>query len=305
MSQTTVHLGPNKYGKAENRLVRVTRHGDRHEIADLTVTSQLIGEAFAGSFTSGDNSRIVATDTQKNTVFALAKEHGVGAPEDFLALLADQFTSEFDWVEGGLWQAEVHPWERITVDGQPHDHSFRRTGTGTRLATVHVEAGERHVTGGVKDLVVLKSTGSEFHGFPRSRFTTLPETTDRIMATEVTARWRYLPSAVAAGIDYDALYEEVVAVMLEQFATVHSLALQQTLWEMGRAAIELRPELAEVRFAMPNKHHFVVDLSPFDLTNENEVFIAADRPYGLIEGTVVRDGVAEAPGAWEHLPAFV
>ncbi|WP_413600564.1 factor-independent urate hydroxylase [Curtobacterium sp. Curtsp57] len=300
----TVHLGPNKYGKAENRLVRVTRHGDRHELADLTVTSQLTG-AFDESFTSGDNSSIVATDTQKNTVFAFAKEYGVGAPEDFLALLASHFTTEFDWVTGGLWQAEVHPWERITVDGQPHDHSFRRTGSGTRLATVQVSDGQQHVTGGVQDLVVLKSTGSEFHGFPRTRFTTLPEVTDRIMATEVTARWRYLPEAVSAGIDYDEVYASVVAVMLEQFATVHSLALQQTLFEMGRAAIELRPELAEVRFAMPNKHHFVVDLSPFDMTNENEVFIAADRPYGLIEGTVVRDGVEDAPAAWEHLPAFI
>ncbi|WP_309068045.1 factor-independent urate hydroxylase [Microbacterium sp.] len=300
-----VHLGANKYGKAENRLVRITRDTTRHEIEDLSITSQLRGEALAGSFLTGDNSRIVATDTQKNTVFALAKTHGVGSPERFLTILSQHFTDSFDWIEGGLWQAEQYTWERILVDGSGHDHSFVRTGGGTRLASVQVVDGATHVTGGVKDLVVLKSTGSEFRGYPKTAFTTLPETSDRIMATSVTARWRYLPDAVAAGVDYNAVFADVTRVLLEQFAVVHSLALQQTLFEMGRAAIETRPELAEIRFAMPNKHHFVYDLARFGLDNPGEVFIADDRPYGLIEGTVVRDGVAGAPDAWRDVPSFV
>jgi urate oxidase len=304
-AEVSVHLGPNKYGKAENRLVRITRDGARHEIEDLNVTSQLRGAALAGSFLTGDNSRIVATDTQKNTIFAFAKKHGIGSPERFLQILAEHFTGEFDWIEGGLWQAEQYTWERIVADGAEHDHSFVRTGQGTRLAAVQVLDGATHVMGGVKDLTVLKSTGSEFWGYPKTEYTTLPETTDRIMATSVTARWRYLPDAVAAGIDYNALHDEVVAALLEQFAVVHSLALQQTLFEMGRAAIAARPELAEIRFAMPNKHHFVYDIGRFGLDNANEVFIADDRPYGLIEGTVVRDGVTDAPDAWRDVPSFI
>ncbi|GAA3657756.1 factor-independent urate hydroxylase [Microbacterium marinilacus] len=305
MSDVTVHLGPNKYGKAENRLVRITRDSARHEIEDLNITSQLRGEALAGSFLTGDNSRIVATDTQKNTIFALAKKHGVGSPERFLTVLAEHFTSSFDWIEGGLWQAEQYEWERIVVDGADHDHSFVRKGQGTRLATVQVVDGATHVTGGVKDLVVLKSTGSEFRGYPKTEYTTLPETDDRIIATSVTARWRYLPDAVADGVDYGEAYAEVTRVLLEQFAVVHSLALQQTLYEMGKAAITARPELAEIRFAMPNKHHFVYDIGRFGLENNGEVFIADDRPYGLIEGTVVRDGVDDAPDAWRDVPTFI
>jgi urate oxidase len=301
----SVSLGPNKYGKAENRLVRIYRDTPRHEIVDLSVTSQLRGAALAGSFLEGDNAMIVATDTQKNTAFAFAKEHGIPSPEEYLLTLGDHFVSAFDWIEGGLWQAEQYEWERILVDGVPHDHSFVRKGQGTRLATVQKIDGATHVTGGVKDLTVLKSTGSEFSGFPRDRYTTLPEATDRIMATSVTGRWRFLPDAVAAGIDYNGLYAEVLGVLLSTFATVHSLALQQTLFAMGKAAIEARPEIAEVRFAMPNKHHFAYDLSPFGLENPNEVFYAADRPYGLIEGTVVRDGVDAAPAAWLDLPGFV
>ena len=301
----SVSLGANKYGKAENRLVRIYRDTPRHEIVDLSVTSQLRGAALAGSFLEGDNAMIVATDTQKNTAFAFAKEHGIPSPEEYLLTLGDHFVSAFDWIEGGLWQAEQYEWERILVDGVPHDHSFVRKGQGTRLATVQKIDGATHVTGGVKDLTVLKSTGSEFSGFPRDRYTTLPEATDRIMATSVTGRWRFLPDAVAAGIDYNGLYAEVVGVLLSTFATVHSLALQQTLFAMGKAAIEARPEIAEVRFAMPNKHHFAYDLAPFGLENPNEVFYAADRPYGLIEGTVVRDEVDAAPGAWLDLPGFV
>jgi urate oxidase len=301
----SVSLGANKYGKAENRVVRIVRDSPRHEIIDLSVTSQLRGAALADSYLEGDNALVVATDTQKNTVFAFAKEHGIPSPEEFLLTLSRHFTGEFDWIEGGLWQAEQYEWDRILVDGQPHDHSFVRKGQGTRLAAVQVVDGQTHVTGGVKDLTVLKSTGSAFKGFPRDRYTSLVETDDRIMATSVTGRWRFLPEAVDAGIDYNALYAEVSAVLLSTFATVHSLALQQTLFAMGRAAIEARPEIAEVRFAMPNKHHFTYDLSQFGLENHNEVFYAADRPYGLIEGTVVRDGVPAAPGAWLELPAFV
>jgi len=301
----SVSLGANKYGKAENRVVRIVRDTPRHEIIDLNVTSQLRGAALVHSYTQGDNALVVATDTQKNTVFAFAREHGISSPEEFLQTLARHFTGAFDWIEGGLWQAEQYEWDRILVDGQPHDHSFVRRGQGTRLAAVQVVDGQTHVTGGIKDLTVLKSTGSEFAGFPRDNYTTLVETDDRIMATSVTARWRFLPEAVEAGIDYNALYTEVSAVLLSTFATVHSLALQQTLFAMGKAAIEARPEIAEMRFAMPNKHHFTYDLSPFGLENPGEVFYAADRPYGLIEGTVVRDGVPAAPDAWIDLPTFI
>ncbi|WIB65100.1 factor-independent urate hydroxylase [Curtobacterium sp. MCBD17_040] len=302
---SSVHLGPNQYGKAEVRLVRVTRDTDRQEIEDLTITTQLRGAALADSYTSGDNAKVLATDTQKNTVYAFAREHGVHSPEEFLLRLGRHFTTAFDWYEGATLTADQHGWARIPVDGRDHDHAFVRAGSGTRTAVVQVDGDDVHVLAGVTDLTVLKSTGSEFHGFPRDRYTTLAETDDRILATSVTARWRYLPEAVEAGIDWNATHAGVLERMLATFADLHSYALQQTLFAMGRTAIEAFPEIAEVRFSMPNKHHFLVDLAPFGLNNPNEVFYAADRPYGLISGSVVRDGVAEAPAAWTSVPGFV
>jgi len=303
-SPAGVVLGSHQYGKAEVRLVRITRDTPRHEIEDLNVSSQLRGAQLDESYYSGDNSLVVATDTQKNTAYAFAKE-GVGSPEEFLLRLGRHFVDGFEWIEGGIWQAEQYSWERIPVDGVGHDHAFARTGRSTRTAVVQIEGGSTHVVAGITDLTVLKSTGSEFHGFPRDQYTTLVETTDRILATSVTGRWRYGADAVAAGIDWNTLYDGITALMLETFATVHSLALQQTLFAMGQAVIEAFDEVDEVRFSMPNKHHFLVDLSPFGLENPNEVFFAADRPYGLIDGTVQRAGAALAPAAWATVPGFV
>jgi urate oxidase len=150
------------------------------------------------------------------------------------------------------------------------------------------------VVGGIGDLVVLKSTGSEFHGFVKDRFTTLPETHDRVLATSVEARWRY----AGPDIDWRTSFDEIRRLLLETFATKHSLSLQQTLYAMGEAVLEARGEVAEIRMTMPNRHHFAVDLSPFGMANDNEVFHAADRPYGLIEGTVLRDDAPEPGLAW-------
>jgi urate oxidase len=297
-------LGANQYGKAECRLVRITRDSDLHRIEDLNVTSQLRGD-FEACHLAGDNSHVVATDTQKNTLYAFAREYGIGSPEAFLIRLGRHFTDEFSWVSGGRWQADQYAWERILVDGEPHDHSFVRAGKETRTALVQIDGGVTHVLAGLTDCTVLKSTGSEFSGFPRDRYTTLPETDDRILATSVTAWWRYgeLPDDPLT-FDYNAIYEHVRATMLATFASLHSLALQQTLFAMGKAVLESQPGVAEIRLSMPNKHHFLVDLAPFGLENPGEVFFAADRPYGLIEATVERAGEPAGPDAWATVPGF-
>jgi urate oxidase len=298
MTEPAIVLGPNQYGKAEVRVVKVTRDTARHEIEDLNVTSQLRGD-FAAAHLAGDNAHVVPTDTQKNTIFAFARD-GVGSPEAFLLRLADHFTGSFDWVHGGRWEAESFTWQRILVDGAEHDHAFVRNGQEVRTAVVVADGEERHVIAGLKELTVLKTTQSGFAGYPKDRYTTLQETSDRILATDVAARWRY----DGAEVDYNAVYTSVRALLLEAFAEKYSAALQTTLFDMGKRVLEVHREIAEIRFSMPNKHHFVVDLAPFGLDNPNEVFFAADRPYGLIEATVAREGVASPAAAWEGIAGF-
>jgi len=294
-----ITLGPNQYGKAEVRLVTVDRSGPVHQIKDLTVSTSLRGE-LAATHLTGDNSVVVATDTQKNTVYAFAKQTPVGEIEDFALRLGRHFVGAFSHIHEARILIDEHGWDRIPVDGKPHDHAFSRAGDEKRTTAVTVAGDRAWVVSGLRDLVVLKSTGSEFHGFPRDEYTTLAETDDRILATAVTARWRYQ----GENIDWHNSFHEVRRILLDTFAGLHSLSLQQTLYAMGEAVLKARPEVAEVRLSLPNKHHFLVDLAPFGLENRNEVFYAADRPYGLIEGAVVRDDAEDAGLAWYSLPEF-
>jgi urate oxidase len=276
-------LGPNQYGKAETRLVRVVRDGDRHDLTDLNVSVALAGD-LSGTHLSGDNAAVLPTDTQKNTVYAFAREHGVGEIEAFGLLLARHFVDSQPPIQRAQVRIEQYGWRRLGP------HSFERDGREVRTARVRYDGHRAEVVSGLTDLVLLNSTDSEFHGYIKDRYTTLKETTDRILATAVTAQWRH----TGDDGDWAGSYAQTRRILVETFAGTYSLALQQTLYAMGQNVLEARPELAEVRLSMPNRHHFLVDLGPFGLDNPDEVYFAADRPYGLIEGSVVRDGATPA-----------
>jgi urate oxidase len=277
-------LGPNRYGKAESRVVRIYRDTARHEIRDLNVSTSLRGD-FADAHVTGDQSHVLPTDTQKNTAFAYAKQHGVTSPEDYATALARRLLDATPAATGARVEVEEYPWQRIPVGGEGHDHAFVRGDSGVRTAVVDVTADAAVVESGLKDLVVLKSTGSEFKGFLRDDYTTLNDADDRVLATSLTASWRY----ASGEHDWNDVYDDVRRRLLEAFATTYSRALQESLYAMGTAVLEARPEVAEISFSAPNKHHHLVDLSPFGIENDGEVFIAADRPYGLIEATVARE----------------
>jgi urate oxidase len=278
-------LGANRYGKAAVRLVRVVRDTPRHELRDITVATSLEGD-FTDAHVVGDQANVLPTDTQKNTVYAFAKRHGVSSPEEFALLLARHFVADIAPVRRARVRVDEHAWERAAVDGAEHDHTFVRQGGEVRTTEVIVsEDGAVSVVSGLRDLVLLKSTGSAFKDFLVDQYTTLAPTDDRIMATSLTARWTYdpLPS------DYDVAYAAVRAHLLSRFGTVHSLALQQTLWEMGKAVVDDPAcSVAEIELVAPNRHHLLVDLTPFGQENPGEVFVATESPYGLIEATVRR-----------------
>ena len=293
-------LGDNRYGKAETHVVRVVRDTARHEVRDLVVSTSLRGD-FAAAHLAGDQATVLPTDTQKNTVLAYAKEVGVSSPEEFAVALARHFVDDVAPVSAARVTVDEHVWDRAPVDGAPHDHTFVRRGTDVRTSAVTATTGTTHVVSGLSDLVLLKSTGSEFHGFLTDGYTTLAPTTDRVMATSLTARWRWRSEPAS----YDDAWADVRSLLVSRFGGVHSLALQQTLWEMGSAVLAAHATVGELRLSAPNKHHFAADLTPFGLDNPGEVFWAADRPYGLIEVEVRRDDEPVPADAWADLPGFV
>ncbi|MFD8014068.1 factor-independent urate hydroxylase [Streptomyces sp. NPDC058955] len=289
-------LAQNQYGKAENRIVRIARRGGEdgawHEIRDLNVSVALRGE-YRDVHLTGDNANCLPTDTTKNTVYAFAKEHGVDSPEAFAILLARHFVTSQEVIREAQIRVEEFAWERIPVPTRKEQHSFVRSGQEIRTAQVtYSETTGLQVLSGLKDLTVMNSTASEFHGFLKDEYTTLQEAYDRILATKVTARWAHSATAAAdPEHDWDRSYRKARRHMLEAFAETYSYSLQQTLHAMACRVLDNVPTVNEVRLNLPNKHHFLVDLEPFGLKNENEVYFAADRMYGLIEGTVHRDGV--------------
>ena len=297
-------LGDNQYGKAENRVVRIYRDAPRHEIHDINVSTALRGD-FAAAHLRGDQSNVLPTDTQKQTVYSFAKEKGLVSIEAYGLDLARHFVDTVEPVDAARVEIEEYAWERVLVDGVEHDHTWVRKGQEVRTASVTVEGrGDDQrtwITGGLKDLVILKSTGSEFHGFRQDGYTLLQPTTDRVMATSLVAKWRF----TTAEAEWNAVYEGVKAILVKQFAVVHSLALQQTLYEMGKAVLEAYDFIAEVRLSAPNKHHFLYDLSSFGVANENEVFHADDRPYGLIQANVTRDDAPDPGPAWYQYTGLV
>ncbi len=271
-----VTLAENAYGKQAVRLVTVRRHADRHEMQDVTVAIRFEGD-FAAAYTDGDNRGVLPTDTMKNTVYALAAQHPFDNIEDFGMALTDHFLTNNSRASRVQVDLTEHLWEPL------HPHTFRQAGSERRIAEVTRDRQGVRVLAGIEDLVVMKTANSGFEGFPRDRYTTLKETSDRILATAVRATWRYSRPYVAFG----DLWHQVRRVLLETFTEHDSRSVQQTLYAMGEAVLE-EVDVEEIHLVMPNKHHIPVDLTPFGLENRNEIFVATLEPYGLIEGTVRR-----------------
>ena len=296
-------LGENQYGKAENRVVRIFRDSPRHEIKDVTVSTSLRGD-FTDAHTVGDQSRVLPTDSQKQTCYAYARTRGIDQIETYALALGRHFVDDVEPVTGSRIEVEEFVWRRVG----DHDHAFVRSGEEVRRTVVTVDgtgAGQQvWVVSGFRDLLLLKSTGSQFWGFLEDEYTVLEPTRDRIMATSLAVWWRFGDDVDLDAVRYGDVYATAKDLMLTTFADLESLALQQTLHAMGSAVLEAIPEVAEVRFSAPNKHHFRYDLSPFGLENPGEVFHAADRPYGLIQASVRREDAGDAGLAWYTVPGF-
>ena len=274
-------LSWNRYGKSRVRLVKVKRARDPHEIVDLTIDVQLEG-AFEAVYVEGDNGPCLATDTMKNTVYAIARQDAIEHVEAFALRLADHFLAQ-PAVSRARVSASEHRWDRVSSGGRPHPHAFVQAGGEQWTAVVTRDAQGSEIVSGLTNLYVLKTNDSAFSGFPRDRYTTLPETEDRILATSITASWKYRPGAA----DF-AARERIRAALVETFATHPSRSIQHTLYAMAEAALASCADATEITLTLPNRHHLLVDLTPFGLDNPNDVFVATDQPFGLIEATVTR-----------------
>ena len=277
-------LGENNYGKQRVRILQVARHADRHDIKELTVGIRLEGD-FEAAHTTGDNRKVLPTDTMKNTVYALAKSHSIKSPEEFCLVLTDHFLTHNPQVSRVRIEAAETLWTRLAVEGKPQPHTFTGSSSEKRTAVLAATRKEKTLHAGIDGLVVLKTTDSAFENFLKDEFTTLKEDRNRILATSVRATWLYRENAA----EFDSIWQVVRQTLLEAFAAHGSASLQHTLYAMGEAALRKFPGIREIHLSLPNKHYNLVDLSPFQMENPKEVFLPTDEPHGLIEATVRND----------------
>jgi urate oxidase len=280
----SIRLGDNYYGKQRVRIMQVTRHAECHDVKELTLGVRLEGD-FETAHTRGDNSKVLPTDTMKNTVYALAKQHHIAAPEDFCLRLADHFLEKHAHVSRARIEAGETLWTRFALGKKPHPHTFTRSGDEKHTALVVGARSERIVHAGIRGLVALKTTDSAFEGFLRDAFTTLKEDRNRILATMIRASWIYRTEKVS----FEDTWHGARQTLLETFAGHESKSLQQTLYAMGEAVLKTFPEIREIHLSLPNKHYNLVDLSPFKMENPKEIFLPTDEPHGLIEATLRSD----------------
>jgi urate oxidase len=281
-------LSHNAYGKSGVRLTKVIRHPDRQELQELTVNVELEG-AFESSYIDGDNKSIIATDSMKNAVYVLAASHPLDSIESFAIVLAKHFLDKYEQVKQSVVNIVEDLWVRIPIDGKPHPHAFISGGQQKRATTVMCDGETFTVQSSITSLQVAKTTNSQFWGFVRDEYTTLPETKDRIMGTSIDANWVYGSASADADSDfYNSAHKKVYDILLDVFATHESMAVQQTLYQMGDRVISQIPEIDEITILMPNQHRIMFNLEPFGQKNKNEIFYPIDEPFGLISGTVSR-----------------
>jgi len=278
-----IRLGQNDYGKSRVRLLRVTRNADRHNVKELNLAIRMEGD-FETAHTLGDNSKVLATDTMKNTVYALAQQKPIDSAEDFCRRLIEYFLANNPEVRQVEVDAEEVLWTRMQIDGSAHGSAFTR-GDEKRTAMVKGSREGLTIRAGIKDLVVLRTTKSAFEGFIRDRYTTLKEDRNRLLSTGILASWLYDGGTT----EFNCTWDGARRTLLEIFADHDSLSLQHTLYAMGEAVLRKVPSIREIRLSLPNKHYLLANLSPFGLENPSEVFIPTDEPHGLIEATVLRD----------------
>ena len=280
MGKLTAH----RYGKARVRVLKIVRAGPVHTLKDLEVAARLKGD-FESSYTSGDNTKVVPTDTIKNTINIFARQHLGPELERFGLILGEHFLTRYPQVHHAQIEISERRWDRLKVDGEPHPHSFKAGSEGRMITQITCDRTTKTVRSGIRDLVILKSTGSGFENYPKDEFTTLPETADRILATSFSATWTFKEQPT----DYNRANDAILSAMLKVFANNYSPSAQTTLFQMGEAALAACPEISELDLAMPNKHCLLINLAPFGLENKNEVFVPTDEPHGDIVATVMRD----------------
>jgi urate oxidase len=285
-----IQLGENRYGKSRVRLMRVKRSADGHWLYEWTVQVLLRGD-FESCFRDGDNSRILPTDTMKNTVYSLARKSQAATMEEFAQEMVEFLLARNPQVTEAEVGISAKLWERLVTAGAPHPTAFVQAGGERQTTRVsRAQGGEFRVESGLENLMIMKTAHSGFEGYIKDSLTTLPPTSDRLLGTALKATWVYaVRSSVSPRIDFEYERSRIRETLLVAFAEHDSKSVQHTLHFMAEGALATSSEIDEIELTMPNIHCLPVDLSRFGQDNPNEIFVPIDEPHGYIEARLRRE----------------
>ncbi|KJE94585.1 urate oxidase [Capsaspora owczarzaki ATCC 30864] len=294
---SNIYLDDRMYGKADVRLLHVRRETRFHHVVHELRCRVLMRLASEIDFVTGDNRDIVATDTTKNTVFALAKKVGVTSAEQFALAISKHYFDQYKHIEAMDVSIDETRWTRVQTSEQPkpHSHAFINARECVRTISVTQTRGQQPVlTSGIKELEIMKTTQSGFEGYIKDEYTTLKPTADRVFRTVVSCQYTFDPANVHS-IDYEAVFQTARDAILSEFAGpseqgVYSPSVQNTIYLAQKRIIDRVAAVSRVTIEMPNRHCILVDLSPFKLQNNNEVFVVTGEPAGLIRASMSRLG---------------
>ncbi len=276
-------LSANRYGKARVRIMRVGRGAARHRVSELSVTCMLEGE-FQDSYSKADNQMVIATDSIKNIINITAHEQPECCAEDYCAALAQRLLARYDQISRVTVDTQETQWRRLHIGGDAHPHSFVLDGNGTPTVQLVQDREGSTLQSGIAGYTFMKSTQAGWTNYVMDEFTTLAETQDRIVATSMNANWLWQTHPPG----FSATNAAILAAMLTEFATTYSDGVQDSLYRMGQAALDVAPSVAEIAIACPNKHYLPIDLTRFGVTGGSVVFTPTDEPHGQIECTLRR-----------------
>jgi len=243
----------------------------------------VFGDNFMPAYTEGDNRGVVATDTMKNFVYAMALAFAGDRYELFAEFLGRQFLEHYPQMQSLRIFLRELPFEAHSdkLLSGPLDDDYE-------IVELHLDrAGVQSLRVGRRNLRLVKLTGSAFKSFARDEFTTLPEVTDRPLYIFLDVHWRYPDGGAAIASERLVGSGEVRDVVRKTFDDFVSMSIQHLVHEMGKRVLERFPELSEVSFDAQNRLWDTSKVSEKD--PKIRVFSDPKPAHGSIGLTLRRD----------------
>jgi urate oxidase len=282
---TSFASGPkrNYYGKGAVIVYRLYRDGRPNPVFGASVKLLIYGDAFWQTYTVGDNTGLVATDSMKNFIQRETMNFPGDDLESYCHFLAEKFLTRYPQAEGAQVSAKEIPYTALPGT----DVAFAPAGPECAHAVIElIRAGDElrtaEATSGIGGFRLLRLKGSAFAGFVRDEYTTLPDIKDRPLHMWLDLDWSY--TKTTAAFNQGAVTRQVRRIVHGVFAGFESGSIQEIIYQIGQKMLAEIPSIGEIRLEANNR--------TWDTIAERDLSVGlytdARPPYGCLGLTLKR-----------------